>query len=191
MYKLLRNIHLAAGLFASVLLVAYGLTALLMAFPFYRPEPRVSESSVGSVPEDLASSPRALARWLMDEHGMRGDLIEAAATSSGLRLTIARPGTAHDVEYTSATRVAYVTTRVDNAVGMLIALHQVRGVSHEDGGTRAWSWLLLSGSVALLLLSVTGVVLWFKRHDERRIGAIVLAIGLAWGLTLLALVRSA
>lgn len=191
MYTLLRNTHLGAGLFASIVLVAYALSALQMAFPLYRPEPTISEWTIDAIPDLVAGSPRDLARWLMDEHGLRGELTEATPGAGTIGLSIGRPGTSYDVEYAAATRTAHVTTTVDNAVAMLSALHQVSGVAHEDGGTRAWGWLLLSGSVALLLLAATGVVMWFKRHDDRFVGALVLGAGLAWGLTLLILVRTA
>jgi hypothetical protein len=188
MYKLLRDLHLIIGLFSAVFLIGYGLSAAQMAYPIYRPQPRVSVQEI-SVPEGVPTAPRPLARWLMDEHDLRGDLTEVSTTSISVSLTIVRPGTTHQVEY--ARGAARVTTRTLNAVGMLNRIHHIGGVSHEYWAINAWGWFLLVLSIGLLVLAITGVVMWFQRHRERKIGAVLLVCGLGWGITLLILVRSA
>lgn len=189
MYRLLRDLHLIAGLFSAVFLLAYGLSAAQMAYPIYRPRPTETARSI-EIPREIEWA-RPLARWLMDEHDLRGDLAEVETGTASLSLTIVRPGTVHRVVYDPATGRARVTTGVLNAVGMLNRIHHVGGVWHEYWAINAWGWFLLAVSVALLLLAVTGVIMWFQRHRERRVGTVLLAAGLCWGLTLLVLVRLA
>jgi hypothetical protein len=189
-YTLLRNLHLGAGLFAAVFLFAYGLSAAQMAYPIYRLQPRETVTII-DVSDRIDTSPRALARWLMDRHGLRGSLTEVSDSGGVTALTIARTGTTHRVEFDEAARTAEVKTSTHNAVGMLNRIHHVRGLGHEYWATNAWGWFLLVVSASLLLLAGTGVVMWFTRHRERRVGGVVLAAGLTWGLTLLVLIRSA
>jgi hypothetical protein len=46
-------------------------------------------------------------------------------------------------------------------------------------------------STALILLGLTGIYLWFKLHNERIVGAILLTISLSYSLTLMILLRVA
>ncbi len=190
MYKVLRNVHLAAGLFTAVFLFAYALSAAQMAYPLYRPTPVVTESDL-PVPANIDATPRALARWLGETPDLRGDLREVEGDEDGFAMTIARVGTSHRIEFDPAERRAHITSRRQNAVGMLNRIHHVSGVGHTYWAVNAWGWLLASSSLLLLGIALSGVVMWFNRHRERRTGALVLAGGLAWGLTLLVLLRLA
>ena len=184
MYRWLRNVHLAVGLFSAVFLVGFGLSAAQMAYPIYRPGPSESTTTI-QVPAGYQVNARGFARWLMDEHGLRGDLTRVNTSGSTLSLTIDRPGTTHQVEYDLRVGSARVTTRVQNAVGMLNRIHHTRGIHHDYWATNVWGWLLLLVSIMLLVLAVTGIVMWFKRHEDRLLGAIVASVSLAWGLLLI------
>ena len=46
-------------------------------------------------------------------------------------------------------------------------------------------------SLSLLVLGVTGIYMWFKLHQERVIGTILLVAGFGYGLTLIVLIRTA
>ena len=190
MYQLLRDVHLAVGLFGSIFLLAFGLSAIQMAYPIYSLRPTESVTTM-EVPEGVDVSPRALARWLMDERDLRGDLTEVTVTRDAVSLRIVRPGTTHQVEHDPRRHSARVTTRVLDAVGMLNRIHHVRGIRHDYWAINAWGWLVFVVSLSLLVLAMTGVTMWFKRQDDRRLGAVVLGGGLAWGLTLLMLIRAA
>jgi hypothetical protein len=190
LYKLLRDVHLATALFSAFFLIAYGLSAAQMAYPVYDADP-VERVTTIDVPQEVAATPRALAQWLMDQHGFRGDLRELDAAGTAITLTIARTGTTHRVEYDSEAQAARVTTGVLSTIDMLNRLHHLRGVTHGYWAANAWGWFLLAVSVGLLVLAGTGVVMWFVRHRERRLGAFVFGAGLVWGLTLLLLIRLA
>lgn len=185
----IRNVHLAAGLIVSIFLLAYGLSAVQMAYPIYRLEPTETVITT-DVPRGVDATPRALAGWLMEARDLRGDLTEARATHDAITLSIVRPGTTHHVEYDPRTRSARVTTRALDAVGMLNRIHHVAGIRHDYWAVNAWGWSVFAVSLALLVLAATGVVLWFVRHDDRLVGTIVMSVALTWGLSLLILIRS-
>jgi hypothetical protein len=189
-YRLLRNTHLVLGLLAAVPLLAYAVSAAQMAIPDYRLTP-VETRETFDLPAEVEMSPRRVAQWLMDARGLRGDLT-AVSTSKGVAsLTIVRPGTSHVARYDGQRRSISVATTRLGALGMLNRLHHAAGISHDYGAINLWGWLLLCVSVALLLIAITGVALWFVRHETRRVGAVVLAAGLLWGGVLLLLVRNA
>jgi hypothetical protein len=190
MYVMLRNLHLAAGSFAAVWLLAYALSAAQMACPLCQLTPTETVTTI-DVPDGVATSPRAFARWLMTRHGLRGDLTNVAATNASVALTIVRPGTTYRVELDQTIRAARVVTATFGAIGMLNRLHHVRGVEHDYWVINAWGWLVPVVSIALFILASSGVVMWFQRHRARRLGTIVFAAGLAWGVTLLILIRTA
>ena len=74
---------------------------------------------------------------------------------------------------------------------MLNRLHHVSGLDAGWWPIDVWGLLLAVASALLLVLACTGIVLWFQRHRERRTGLVVLVSGLALGLTLLVLMRTA
>jgi hypothetical protein len=189
-YVWLRRVHRAAGLFSATFLAAYALSAAQMAYPIYRPQPAVTAFDIGT-PSEIDATPRAVARWLGDSQGLRGELRDVESDGNGFAITVATIGTTHRVQFDAASRTLHVITRRQNAVGMLNRIHHVRGIDHDSGALNAWGWLLASASVLLLVLATSGIVMWFARHAERVTGAIVLGVGLAWGLTLLILMRAA
>ena len=189
-YRLLRNIHLAIGLAAAVPLLAYAVSAAQMAYPDYRLTPTETRETF-DLPPGVETTPRPLAQWLMDARGLRGDLTAVSTSKGFVSVTIVRPGTSHVARYDDAHRSVTVATTRFGTLGVLNRLHHAAGLSHDYWAIDVWGWLLLCLSVALLIIAVTGVALWFVRHETRRVGAVVLAAGLLWGGFLLLLVRNA
>src|SRR5262245_11688914 len=98
MYRWLRNLHLGVGLFFAIFLVGFGLSAVQMAYRL--PGPQTSETtSTIEVPAGYQVNPRAFAWWLMDHHGLAGDLSQVKTEGAIVSLTITRTGAMHRVEY--------------------------------------------------------------------------------------------
>ena len=191
MYRLLRNVHLFAGLFAAVFLLAFGLSAAQMAWTAIVPPQRVTEHEV-SVPASVEATPRALARWLAETQDITGGLDNARAIDGGFTMLVSKVGRRWFVRYEADAHTAHIRLAEHyTALGMLNRVHHIRGTSSTYWALNAWGWFLAAVSAALLVLSVSGLVLWFQRHRERRAGLLVLAGGLIWGLTLLVLMRTA
>lgn len=189
MYTLIRNIHLAAGLFVAAFLAVYAVSAAQMASPLVN-LPQSTREWTLTVPADVDTTPRGFARWLGQTHGIVGAL-DDVDESEGLEVRIVRVGTRTTVTLDLATRVATVEERRHSTIGMLNRLHHVSGLDAGWWPIDLWGLLLAVASALLLVLSGTGIVLWFQRHRERRTGLVVLVSGLALGLTLLVLMRAA
>jgi len=184
MYRWLRNIHLVSGLFSVLFLFTYGWSAVQMAHrSWFSLQPRIRETQV-AVGIEVSDNPRALARTLMDDYGLRGGLDEVRQTSEGYELRISRPGTEYKVSYSRVRGEAKVRTFRANFMGMLNSLHHVAGFRRGDGLQKTWASLVGVVSVGLILLAVTGIYLWFKLFNERAVGIVLLVISLTYSLSL-------
>src|SRR6185503_4835542 len=101
MYRWLRNLHLGVGLFSAIFLVSFGLSAVQLAYRLPGPDTARTTSTI-DVPAGFQVNPRAFAWWLMDHHGLRGELANVQTNENGIvSLTITRIGAIHRVEYDS------------------------------------------------------------------------------------------
>ena len=132
--------------------------------------------------------PREVAAELMAQ-GMRGELGPVTTTFVGANFRIVRPGTVYDVAWTNG--MAKVRTSEAGFMGMLNRIHHIGGVWHEYTVVNLWGVFVGVVSVSLLILGASGIYLWFKIHQERVIGTVLLALGLGYGLTLIVLIRTA
>ena len=191
MYSWMRNTHLALGLFCWLFLLMYGVSSLQMSHGGWFPKAEtVTEASVNIDPEE-ATTPRALARQLRQDHGLRGNLRRIRQNRKRIALRIVRPGTFHEVTYGIGNDHASVRTNRGGFMEMINRIHHLAGLRHEYELLNVWGFFVGFVSVALFALGATGVYLWFKHYNERVIGMILLGISLAYGLTLIVLVRVA
>lgn len=188
-YRALRNTHLGAALFATLLLAIYAASAAQMAYFAGRPPSTVAAQEI-AVPADVDVATRRLAQWLMTEHDLRGELVEVDERRGRLRLRIDRPGTVHRVVFDVGERTARVETERFGAVWMLNRLHHTAGFGNDDWRLDAWGALVFVGSLALLLLAASGSAMWMLRHRAQRGSTALFALSLAGGLALLVWVRS-
>jgi uncharacterized protein len=190
MYKWLRNTHLLIGLFSFLFLLMYGVSSVQMAHnTWFDLKPAVIESQT-----ELATgldNPRDIARQLMDRGQVKGELQQIRKSGPGYNFRVVRPGTVQEVDYTAHTGAAKIRTSVAGLMGMLNRIHHVGGVWHEYTLTNVWAVFVGIISTMLVILSLTGIYLWFKIHSERVIGVILLALSLGYSLTLLVLIRTA
>ena len=184
MYRWLRNIHLAVGLFSVLFLGTYGASAVQMAHPsWFSLQPEVKETEV-IIGTKVSDNPRAIARALMDDYGIQGGLDEVKEMPGGYKLRISRPGTEYEVSYSRPTGETKVRTSRANFMGVLNSLHHTAGFRREDPLRRAWAAFVGVVSVGLILLALTGIYLWFKLFNERAVGTVLLVISLTYSFTL-------
>jgi hypothetical protein len=190
MYKALRNTHLLTGLFFCLFVLVYGVSSIRFAHnSWVSIEPTRTETLL-SADGNEATSPRALARELMDHHGLRGVLHDIRDTEEGFQFRIARIGTLHEVAYNRNKREVRVRTSAWKLMGILLQMHVRANMSTDYWLTNAWGWLAVLTCMALLTLGLTGIYLWFKIHSERFIGSLLLFASLGYGLTLIVLLRT-
>jgi hypothetical protein len=191
MYKWLRNTHLLLGLGVFLFLLMYALSALQMSHPeWFDLKPTLTRERI-SLDTHVASSARAVAEKLMREHGLRGDVTEVKATVDGFRFRIVRPGENVLVDYSRASGVANLERLALGFMAFINRFHQSAGVRHSYVWLNVWGVLSAIVSIALILISLTGIYLWFKLQQERVTGAILMAVCIAFSLTLIVLLRTA
>ena len=188
MYRWLREIHLALGVFSFGFLVLYGVSAVQMAH--FNVPVRASEARV-ALSGAAGGDARAVARELMERGLVRGVLREVEAGEASLRFRLERLGTVHSVTYFHDRGEALVHTRDSGLLGVLNRLHHTAGFWHESPALKAWGVFVAITSAALILLAATGIYLWSRLRNERRVGAFLLAAGLMYSLTLVWLIRTA
>ncbi|MFN7992546.1 MAG: PepSY-associated TM helix domain-containing protein [Bryobacteraceae bacterium] len=189
MYRWIRNLHLILGVFASLPLILYAVSAVQMAHDKWLPFTSVKSQRTFEMPASAFRDASALRKRLVESYGLTGELQESDVTSDRIRLTLFRPGVVHEVRYARQTGQTVVKTRVNGVVGIMNRLHHLAGVTHEDRAFNAWGWLLGAVSIALLAIGASGIYLWFKLHAERVIGVVLLAVSLGFSLTLIVLLR--
>ncbi|MBK5293891.1 MAG: PepSY-associated TM helix domain-containing protein [Acidobacteriia bacterium] len=192
MQRWLRNLHLFAGLFSALMVVQYGVSTMFMSHRnwFGEPKPETSEASY-TVASETATSARALARELMDRHGLNGELRQGRDTKGGYELRIALAGIQHDVEYSRATGQARVKTLRRTARQTLTAVHHQGGLQYGHWVSNAWGALVGLVSIGLILLGLSGIYLWFKLRQERVVGTVLLVFSLVYSVSLMVMLRSA
>jgi hypothetical protein len=188
MYRTLRTVHLLLGLSCFTVLLMYSVSGIQMSHPdWFSNERAVTETRV-SINPALLTSPRAVAQSLMKD-GMWGELQNVQQNDHGFSFRIVRPGTSHEVTYSAHEVDLRVQTGAVGFLGMLTELHHVAGFYREQGVTHWWAAFVVFTSLALLLLGITGVYMWFQLHKERLVGGIILSAGLTVGLGLLIATR--
>lgn len=189
MYRIVRNIHLILASFSLAFLVMYAVSAVQMSHStWFVMKPVVSERDLAL--EKALTDARVIARDVMDRStDIKGELSNVQTGAPAVSMRILVPGTVHEVRYDPSTGTAHIKTSVAGVMGMLNRLHHWAGFWHEPPSMKAWAAAVALVSMALLLLGITGIYMWFTRQAERRVGAVLLAINLIVAVTLIGLLR--
>lgn len=188
MYRYLRNTHLFLGLFCCLFLLMYAVSGVQMAHnAWFSSRPAVTETHA-TLPPQLADS-RRVARELMDRYGLRGEAGKPRVTPDLLSFDIVRPGTVYQIDYSPATGDSRIRDNHAGFMGMLNRIHHAKGLWHDYWLLNVWGAFVALVSLALFVIGATGIYLWFKLHQERVIGAILLTLSLGYSLTLMVLAR--
>ena len=191
MFRLMRNIHLILGLSCLLMALVFAVSSLTIIYRPWLPQGVEESERTIEISADRAATPRALALELMRFHDLEGDLRAVEEEESLIRFRIFRPGEEARVEYDRARGEATVQLREWNLLEKLVQLHVNHGLWHDFMASNLWAALSVLASIGLLLLGVSGIYLWFAHHQERKIGAVILALSLAYGVITLALTRMA
>jgi len=184
-----RNLHLLVGLAVTPFALMYGVSALQMAHPDWIPA--ASTETRRSVVVSLSGDdPAAWAATVREQAGLRGALSSVRRTSEGVEFRVVRPGTTAEVRLDPVAGRAEVSERVAGFAGLLTATHHLSGW-HAHLPTALLALTLTGVSVGMVVLGISGLFLGYKLLAERRMGWIVLLLGLAYGAGLLAAVRLA
>jgi len=187
----LRKTHLYVGLWGAVLGLLFGITGILMnhrAIMKIPVEKTVQSTAQLPLPEQPFRTPEELSGWLQKE------LNFAAAQPPSIKkhpaktviwgerevmqperwvITMTRPNRGLSAEYYVGNRTVKLDTIDATPIGTLTRLHTSTGVSAF--------WVLLSDTIAgsLILLSLTGLLLWTQLHTVRTIAVLTSCSALA------------
>ena len=186
MRRWIREIHLALGLFSCAFVLMYSISSLQMVHQWFSEEPTVETREL---PVETSGDGRAVARELMERHGLAGELSPVKETETGYEFRLFRTGRGHQVAYDRETRIATVTTRTFAWAQALGWIHRTAGFERNDWVGLGWSAFSVAVSASLLLLGASGIYLWFLLKRERLVGGVLLALGGGGGVLLLALIR--
>lgn len=196
----LRKIHLYVGLWGAVLGMLFGVTGILLnhrAIMKIPVEKTVQRTAQLTLQERTFSSPEEMASWLQAElrfPSARAVQLKRQPAQEVIwadrsimqpeRWTVAlhSPQRAVIAEYFVGNRVIKLDHLDATPVGTLTRLHMSVGVSAF--------WVLLADTIAgsLILLSLTGLLLWTQLHTIRTIAvltsmsALITAVWLTWTL---------
>lgn len=191
----LRKIHLYVGLWGAALGLMFGVTGILLnhrAIMKIPVEKTIQKTVQMALPSATAfSSPAELSAWLQRELQFKPvapPLMKSQPaqkviwadreTTQPERWTVNlhRPGGAINAEYFVGNRFVKLDQIDATLIGTLTRLHMSTGVSAF--------WVLLTDTIAgsLILLSITGLLLWTQLHTMRTVAALTSVGALCAGL---------
>lgn len=175
----LRKIHLYVGLWGAALGFLFGATGILLnhravlKIPLERTVQRSSQLAVPTTPP--LNDPQQLADWLQTELAFAGPVSRAKAEPArtvhwaGRELqqperwsvNLLSPRRSVSAEFYPGNRYVKLELQDANALGTLTRLHQASGATAF--------WVLLSDTIAggLMLLAVTGLLLWSRMRPVK------------------------
>ena len=193
----LRRIHLWVGLWGAALGLVFGATGILMnhrailKIPVERSLQRQTQVALPEGGPAPFADAAGMAAWLQKELQLGGEPgrvraeparpvawgDKALKQPARWSADFASPGRQVRAEYWVGNRFIKVETMDSTAIGTLMRLHTASGVSAF--------WVLLADTIAggMVLLSVTGLLLWSRLHPIRlstlglSFGALVAAVG--------------
>lgn len=188
MYKLFRNIHLLTGLFITPFLLIYAFSSLFIAHGFFDPSAVTDkewESQQGAVPESLLS----VTEQLGQQYGVHGHtVVHFDEVLEQEVLIITRPGTEYRVQRQGGDTL-FIRERSQNFAGLLKMLHITAGFSSGYLAESLWGVAAVCTGLLLLVLLITGIVLWSYRARERVIGQVFLVGSIGYCTVVLAVLR--
>lgn len=195
----LRTLHGWLGLWGAVMGLAFGVSGILLNHRNLLPLPvtLMEKTSVPlEVPAPARQSPEALAAWLQAEHGaptatpvrirtepastvlFDGRPVEIPARWT---LTFHAPGRQYGAEHWAGSAQVRLEKQDASVLGTLTRLHKGYGIN------TLWVLLVDAFAGALILLSLSGLLLW-TRLERPRLAGVGVALTLptlagAWYLT--------
>ena len=187
-----RDFHLYAGLFISPFVLVFAVSVFPLVHPMLRMRTTDAalECSVSDLPlpadlNQLSGRVRIDAlRPALDRAGVHGEAgwIQHEPKENRLVIPISLPGRLTTVTIDVAKREALVREQATGLFGALIELHKSPGPHLVDirgnwYGARAWSWFADATVYLLVLVTLSGVYVWWLLRRERKVGLVLLIGG--------------
>ena len=206
MRKIILNIHIYAGLLCFGYLVVFGVSSLSFNHPAKfvrgRGETRTWERTI-ELPRDL---PRTTADMTSEQRvAAKSEANNAVRVALGLfghqrpwqesgwdqknpnhyHASLVRPGVAYEVDVHLESKTAVVQETRTSAWEVMARLHGFHGEMPGSALVSTWAWYTELCTFAVLFAGGSGVYLWTRRRNERRIGRVILGSAGAVSLALM------
>ncbi|HEX6834657.1 MAG TPA: PepSY-associated TM helix domain-containing protein [Rudaea sp.] len=199
-HRLIRQLHLWIGAWGAIAAILFGSTGFLQNHRAILKLPQGDSTELSKVdlevPEEARASPDALRAWLSSEKHLDADnaRVQPGGPVDFNGQRVKQParwmfggGNARvswNAEYTAGNATVSVRTTQQSPLAVLSRLH--KGV----GGGVAWILLTDSFAIAMMLLGITGLVLWARGRGVRQmvfsiVGAAVVVLALIGGAAVL------
>lgn len=201
--KTILNIHLYGGLLCFSYLLIFGISSLLFNHPFAfiraQGPTRTWEQSIS-----LADLPRPTTQMSGDEKvaakaQANGQIRDALGLWGHQRpwgesywkdehtyhASLVRPGKQYEVDVALDQGKAQVTENRSNVWAVMRALHGLHGAMPNNRFVAAWSWYTELCTFFVLFAGLSGIYLWTRRRNERRVGLLLLGSAAAFSLFLM------
>jgi hypothetical protein len=194
-YQSTRSLHLYIGLFLSPLILIFALSVFVMNHdhPVSDPPTSVKETrTIDTLPENLESMDAV--QVIMKQAGLSGwvTFYRHLKERNQFRFIVLRPTARRNVTVDLETRTLEIEKRPSGLKGTLYSLHTFPGPhTQEKNWFFLFLWWIFADSVAYgsIFLSVSGIYLWYFLKKERKIGLVLITLGmLSFGLLLAPLV---
>jgi len=204
LYGLTRDLHLYLGLFGSPFVLVFAVSVFFLVHAwlprFGSPTPNVRVvpglAQAGAL-RTLSGRPLIDALGpILERAGVRGEVgfVSHLVKDDALLIPVTVPGRATTVTLPLAGGDATIVTREEGFASALATLHRSPG-EHAPAIRMNWFWMKAWRGLAdttaylVLLISVSGIGLWYVLRAERRVGfALIIAgafsfFGLAYALS--------
>jgi hypothetical protein len=190
-HGLMLDLHLYLGLFSTPFVLLFAGSVFFLVHAWL---PRLGSESTGTrvvsglnLPADVRTlSGRPLIEALkpvLRKEGLEGEIgFIRRPSSEELVVPLTIPGREMTVDLKLGTGDATIVTRELGLAGAMATLHRSPG-EHAPAirmnwiYMAAWRWLADTTAYLVLLISMTGVYLWYVLRAERRVGVVLMVAG--------------
>jgi hypothetical protein len=172
-----RTVHLYVTLFGLALLLLFAITGFMLNHEdwFVTRDP-VTRTAHETLPTDLLREPLdrlAVSEYLRKHHGATGLVETFEVEDDSCRVVFKQVGRAFEASIQRETGETDITTTSFGVIGVLLDLHRVKSTG--------WIWsLAVDGLVVMLLvISITGLVLWWSLKGRGHWPALTMVLGTA------------
>jgi hypothetical protein len=172
--KLAHTVHVYVTLFGLVLILFFAVTGFILNhedwFGLNTPQ---TWSSTGTIPPGLLEPMNELAivELLRKEYRATGEA-RLVQKPDRIEVTFKGPGRKVDVEIEREDGKMTLTYEVSGVIGLLTDLHKGKSTG------LVWPWVVDGVCVLLLVISATGLVLWWSLRSRGRFGLVAIGLGL-------------
>lgn len=169
-----RTVHIYASLLGLLLLLFFGLTGFVLNHEEWFALARASEQDQATLPAELFAAPQplALVEAVRARFGVRGALSVYEPEGHELRLRFERPGEETEVTLDLREGRAELYRQRGGLLAVLTDFH----TGKTSGG--AGSLLIDAAALLLILISLSGLLLWVTLPKRRALGALSLLVAL-------------